>query len=29
VIYQNWSKEQALAEMRGGGFGGEERMGDA
>lgn len=29
VIYQNWSKEQALAEMAGGGFGGEERMGDA
>lgn len=29
VIYQNWSKEQALAEMRGGGFGGEQRMGDA
>ncbi len=29
VIYQNWSKEQALAEMRGGGFGGEERMDDA
>ena len=29
VIYQNWSKEQALAEMRGGGFGGQERMDDA
>lgn len=29
VIYQNWSKEQALAEMRGGGFGGEQRMDDA
>lgn len=29
VIYQDWSKEQALAEMRGGGFGGEDRMGDA
>ncbi|MDG9759489.1 dual specificity protein phosphatase family protein [Pseudomonas sediminis] len=29
VIYQNWSKEQALAEMAGGGFGGQERMGDA
>ncbi|VXD01694.1 Protein phosphatase Slingshot homolog 3 [Pseudomonas sp. 8Z] len=29
VIYQDWSKEQALAEMRGGGFGGEARMGDA
>jgi protein tyrosine/serine phosphatase len=29
VIYQNWSKEQALAEMRGGGFGGQERMADA
>ncbi|MGG2397034.1 tyrosine-protein phosphatase [Pseudomonas sp. SH1-B] len=29
VIYQGWSKEQALAEMAGGGFGGEDRMGDA
>ncbi|VXC55127.1 dual specificity protein phosphatase family protein [Pseudomonas sp. 8O] len=29
VIYQHWSKEQALAEMAGGGFGGEDRMGDA
>ncbi len=29
VIYQHWSKEQALAEMRGGGFGGESRMDDA
>ncbi|MBA4244594.1 MAG: protein-tyrosine-phosphatase [Pseudomonas sp.] len=29
VIYQDWSKEQVLAEMRGGGFGGQERMGDA
>jgi protein tyrosine/serine phosphatase len=29
VIYQDWSKQQALAEMRGGGFGGEDRMGDA
>lgn len=29
VIYQNWSKEQALAEMRNGGFGGQERMDDA
>lgn len=29
VIYQGWSKEQALAEMAGAGFGGEDRMGDA
>ena len=29
VIYQHWSRAQALAEMRGGGFGGEQRMGDA
>ncbi|WP_313116546.1 phosphatase domain-containing protein [Ectopseudomonas guguanensis] len=29
VVYQNWSKAQALAEMRNGGFGGEERMDDA
>lgn len=29
VIYQHWSREQALAEMDGGGFGGEDRMGDA
>ncbi|MDR8014212.1 phosphatase domain-containing protein [Ectopseudomonas guguanensis] len=29
VIYQDWSKEQVLAEMRGGGFGGQERVGDA
>jgi protein tyrosine phosphatase (PTP) superfamily phosphohydrolase (DUF442 family) len=29
VIYQGWSKQQALAEMRGGGFGGEQRLGDA
>lgn len=29
IIYQDWSKEQALAEMAGGGFGGEDRMGDA
>ncbi|MDO9620135.1 MAG: dual specificity protein phosphatase family protein [Pseudomonas sp.] len=29
VVYQGWSKQQALAEMRGGGFGGEQRMGDA
>lgn len=29
VVYQGWSKQQALAEMRGGGFGGEDRMGDA
>lgn len=26
VVYQGWSKQQALAEMRGGGFGGESRM---
>jgi len=29
VVYQDWSKEQALAEMRGGGFGGEQRLDDA
>jgi len=29
VIYQDWSEEQELAEMAGGGFGGEDRMGDA
>lgn len=29
IIYEDWSKEQALAEMSGGGFGGEDRMGDA
>jgi protein-tyrosine phosphatase len=29
IIYQDWSKEQALAEMYGGGFGGEERFDDA
>lgn len=29
MIYQDWSKEQVLAEMAGGGFGGEDRMGDA
>ena len=29
IVYQGWSKEQALAEMRGGGFGGEQRLGDA
>ncbi len=29
IIYQDWSKEQALAEMAGGGFGGEDRMDDA
>ena len=29
IIYQEWSKEQALAEMAGAGFGGEDRMGDA
>lgn len=29
IIYQDWSKEQALAEMAGAGFGGEDRMGDA
>ena len=29
VVYQGWSKPQALAEMRGGGFGGEERLADA
>jgi protein tyrosine phosphatase (PTP) superfamily phosphohydrolase (DUF442 family) len=29
VVYQGWSKQQALAEMRRGGFGGEDRMGDA
>ncbi|MCU1717114.1 dual specificity protein phosphatase family protein [Pseudomonas sp. 5P_3.1_Bac2] len=29
VVYQGWSKEQALAEMQQGGFGGEERMADA
>ncbi|MEQ6328234.1 dual specificity protein phosphatase family protein [Pseudomonas sp. B11D7D] len=29
IVYQGWSKEQALAEMRGGGFGGEPRLGDA
>jgi protein tyrosine/serine phosphatase len=29
IIDQGWSKEQALAEMYGGGFGGEERFDDA
>ncbi|MGE8498869.1 MAG: dual specificity protein phosphatase family protein [Pseudomonas sp.] len=29
VVYQGWTKEQALAEMRLGGFGGEQRLGDA
>ena len=29
VVYQGWSKEQALTEMREGGFGGERRLGDA
>lgn len=29
VVYQGWTKEQALAEMRFGGFGGEQRMDDA
>jgi protein tyrosine phosphatase (PTP) superfamily phosphohydrolase (DUF442 family) len=29
VVYQGWSKEQALAEMRNGGFGGERRLDDA
>lgn len=29
MVYQGWSKQQALAEMRAGGFGGEARMGDA
>ncbi|MCR4511539.1 dual specificity protein phosphatase family protein [Pseudomonas sp. 32.2.56] len=29
IVYQGWSKEQALAEMRGGGFGGEQRLDDA
>lgn len=29
IIYQGWSKPQALAEMHEGGFGGEARMGDA
>lgn len=29
VVYQDWSKEQALAEMREGGFGGGQRLGDA
>ncbi|MDR3055633.1 MAG: dual specificity protein phosphatase family protein [Zoogloeaceae bacterium] len=29
VVYQGWSKEQARAEMLGGGFGGEERLDDA
>ena len=29
VVYQGWSKPQALAEMRGGGFGGEQRLADA
>jgi protein-tyrosine phosphatase len=29
VVYQDWSKEQALAEMYGGGFGGEDRFEDA
>ncbi|MGE8358858.1 dual specificity protein phosphatase family protein [Pseudomonas sp.] len=29
VVYQDWSKEQALAEMRLGGFGGEQRLDDA
>lgn len=29
VVYQGWSKEQALAEMRNGGFGGEQRLDDA
>jgi protein tyrosine/serine phosphatase len=29
MVYQGWSKEQALAEMEQGGFGGQERMADA
>ena len=29
IVYQGWSKEQALAEMREGGFGGRERFADA
>lgn len=29
IIYQGWSKPQALAEMHEGGFGGEARLGDA
>lgn len=29
IVYQGWSKQQALAEMRGAGFGGQERFEDA
>ncbi|GHT94264.1 protein-tyrosine-phosphatase [Betaproteobacteria bacterium] len=29
IVYQGWSKEEARAEMLGGGFGGEERLDDA
>lgn len=29
VVYQGWSKDQALAEIHGDGFAGESRMGDA
>lgn len=29
IVYQGWSKQQAIAEMRGGGFGGQERFEDA
>ncbi|WP_070888014.1 dual specificity protein phosphatase family protein [Pseudomonas sp. D1-3] len=29
IIYQGWSRQQALAEMRGAGFGGQERFEDA
>lgn len=29
IVYQGWSKQQAIAEMRGAGFGGQERFEDA
>lgn len=29
IVYQGWSRQQAIAEMRGGGFGGQERFEDA